>query len=408
MLKYEMRFRSVDSWMQTMIVSIISVLVLGSCAEAQQQGSPSPAGKKSSIFEIPFCDGFDFPFGDGSGGGSYSDESGKSHSGWYIATQTAEVYSLGIHTGEDWNGNGGGNSDEGQPVFAVASGEVVESRDFGSPWGNVVMIRHLVLENLTVDTVYSSYAHLGKRLVKIGDQVVRRQEIGEIGTGGGAYPAHLHLEIRKRQMRDLPADYWPSADGKDQQWIKDQYFSPSDYIKNHRKCLVPKKEKQLLVARKSDYRMKLYEEGKFVQEYRIALGQSPVGHKVMQGDNRTPEGQYRVIEKSVGPFEGAYGSFLGSRWMRLNYPNTWDAEIGLRKQSISTAQFKQIEKANHEGREPLKTTKLGGGIGIHGWSGNWPERDRQNLTWGCISMEQTELETMYSIVKKGCVVLIYP
>jgi murein L,D-transpeptidase YafK len=154
--------------------------------------------------------------------------------------------------------------------------------------------------------------------------------------------------------------------------------------------------------------MKLYEEGKFVQEYRIALGQSPVGHKVIQGDNRTPEGQYRIIEKSVGPFGGAYGSFLGSRWMRLNYPNTWDAELGLRKKSISKAQFEQIEKANHEGREPLKTTKLGGGIGIHGWSGNWPERDRQNLTWGCISMEQAELEAMYSIVKKGCVVLIYP
>jgi lipoprotein-anchoring transpeptidase ErfK/SrfK len=67
-----------------------------------------------------------------------------------------------------------------------------------------------------------------------------------------------------------------------------------------------------------------------------------------------------------------------------------------------------IEKANNEGREPLKTTKLGGGIGIHGWSGNWPESDRQNLTWGCVSMEQAELEALYIKVNKGCVVLIYP
>jgi hypothetical protein len=104
----------------------------------------------------------------------------------------------------------------------------------------------------------------------------------------------------------------------------------------------------------------------------------------------------------------AYGSFLGSRWMRLNYPNTWDAENGLRKKMISRSQFEQIEKANLGGREPLKTTKLGGGIGIHGWSGNWPGTDRQNLTWGCISMEKDELEALYSAIDKGCTVLIYP
>ena len=56
MLKYEMRFRSVDSWMQTMIVSIISVLVLGSCAEAQQQGSPLQ-GKKITFSKFPFAMG---------------------------------------------------------------------------------------------------------------------------------------------------------------------------------------------------------------------------------------------------------------------------------------------------------------------------------------------------------------
>jgi hypothetical protein len=88
-MKYEMRLSSVVSSMQTMILSIIAVLVLGGCAEAQQPSSLSPVGKKSNIFEIPFCDGFDFPFGDGNGGGDYLDKSGKSHLGWYIATQTA-------------------------------------------------------------------------------------------------------------------------------------------------------------------------------------------------------------------------------------------------------------------------------------------------------------------------------
>jgi hypothetical protein len=59
--------------------------------------------------EFAPADGFDFPFGDGEGGGSYTDlATGKRYAGWYKATRFAESYSLGIHTGEDWNGAGGG------------------------------------------------------------------------------------------------------------------------------------------------------------------------------------------------------------------------------------------------------------------------------------------------------------
>src|SRR5262245_21414114 len=56
----------------------------------------------------PPADGFDFPFGDPDGKGSYTDKAtGKSYKGWYIATRFGERYSMGIHTGEDWNGSGG-------------------------------------------------------------------------------------------------------------------------------------------------------------------------------------------------------------------------------------------------------------------------------------------------------------
>src|SRR5215203_472253 len=55
------------------------------------------------------ANGFDFPFGDGEGGGSYTDPAtGRRYDGWYVATHFAERYSLGLHTGEDWNGAGGG------------------------------------------------------------------------------------------------------------------------------------------------------------------------------------------------------------------------------------------------------------------------------------------------------------
>ena len=54
------------------------------------------------------ADGFAFALGDPDGKGAYTDKAtGKTHNGWYVATRFAEKYSMGIHTGEDWNGVGG-------------------------------------------------------------------------------------------------------------------------------------------------------------------------------------------------------------------------------------------------------------------------------------------------------------
>lgn len=162
----------------------------------------------------------------------------------------------------------------------------------------------------------------------------------------------------------------------------------------------------LLIATKSDYRMKLYAKGKLLKTYRIALGQSPLGHKEMQGDNRTPEGTYKIIQKSRGPFSGDYAHYLGVAWMRLNYPNNADAINGFKKGLITEAQKNAILKANDAGKEPPKNTKLGGGIGIHGWYGSWPGDDKQNLTWGCISMQNNDLDDIYGRVPLGTTIVI--
>ncbi len=164
----------------------------------------------------------------------------------------------------------------------------------------------------------------------------------------------------------------------------------------------------LLVAHKSQYRMRLYAKGKLLKTYVIGLGQEPLGHKQQQGDNRTPEGTYRIIQKSRGPFEGGYAHYLGVAWMRLNYPNNADAIAGFGKGLITEKQKNAIIAANNAGKEPPKTTKLGGGIGIHGWYGEWPGDDKQNLTWGCISVQNTELEDLYKRVPLGTMVVILP
>src|SRR5947207_667889 len=86
----------------------LSSLPSQSQAEPNQPSSKQPTGNPFDDFlqtGITPTDGFDFPFGDADGKGSYTDKAtGKTYNGWYIATHFGEKYSLGIHPGEDWNG----------------------------------------------------------------------------------------------------------------------------------------------------------------------------------------------------------------------------------------------------------------------------------------------------------------
>ena len=362
---------------------------------------------KDYLFDALLADGFDYPIGDKNGKGSYQ-HNGKTHHGWYIATETGEEYSLGIHTGEDWNGKGGGNTDLGQAVYASGKGKVLAAADYGAPWGNIVLVEHLFVENGSIKRVFSQYAHLKEILVEKGMIVNRRQQVGTIGQGNSTYYAHLHFEIRKDELANYPVDYWPSSNGKTVEWVLDNYEDPSDFIDAHRDLLLPSTETDLLIAIKSDYKMHHYKNGQLHRTYEIALSQNPEGHKDQQGDNRLPEGQYRIIQKSTGPFGGNVAEYFGTGWMRLNYPNNFDAQLGLDKKYISKAEFNKIVSANNAKKEPSKHTKLGGGIGIHGWKGEWSLDGNRHLTWGCISMLNSDLSVFYTEVPLQTPIIIWP
>jgi hypothetical protein len=116
--------------------------------------TPSPTAPASDPFDawllsdLPVADGFDFSVGDADGHGGYTDkQTRRAYEGWYVATKFAEHYALGLHPGEDWNGTGGGDTDLGQDVHAVAHGRVAFAGHCGAPWGNVVMIDHLFYES---------------------------------------------------------------------------------------------------------------------------------------------------------------------------------------------------------------------------------------------------------------------
>jgi len=144
---------------------------------------------------------------------------------------------LPYHPGEDWNGLEGGNTDLGKPVYVVGNGYVTYARDARMGWGNVVLVRHVFVENGQLQMVDSMYAHLDRILVREGQQVIRGQQVGTIGTNRGMYTAHLHFEIRKNLRIGINRSAFP----------KDftHYYRPGTFIAQHR--ILPGRGRSALV-----------------------------------------------------------------------------------------------------------------------------------------------------------------
>jgi murein DD-endopeptidase MepM/ murein hydrolase activator NlpD len=77
----------------------------------------------------------------------------------------------------------------GDPVLAVASGDVVYAGDQVPGFGNLVLIKH-------ADGWVTAYGHLSKVEVKMQQRVAQGQEIGLAGDTGGAPRPQLHFEVR--------------------------------------------------------------------------------------------------------------------------------------------------------------------------------------------------------------------
>ena len=125
---------------------------------------------------------------------------------------------------------------------------------------------------------------------------------------------------------------------------------------------------------KSKRRMYLLKGEEVVQEFRIALGKQPKGHKRFEGDNRTPEGKYQldyVMEES---------DFYRS--VHINYPQPLD-----------------MQWAEKNDVDP------GGNIKIHGIK-NGERRSPsfiQSFDWtdGCIALTNQDMDEFLQLVKMG-------
>lgn len=145
---------------------------------------------------------------------------------------------------------------------------------------------------------------------------------------------------------------------------------------------IPKKFKaDYILVEKSARRLSLLKDRIAIKQYRIALGRVPIGNKQQEGDNRTPEGIYKIDRRNDK-----------SRFhlsLHISYPTSAESEA-----------------ARQRGVSP------GGDIMIHGLPNGLAYigelHHQADWTAGCIAATNDEIEEIWNAVPDGTVIEIRP
>ncbi|MCL4457984.1 MAG: L,D-transpeptidase family protein [Nitrospirae bacterium] len=142
---------------------------------------------------------------------------------------------------------------------------------------------------------------------------------------------------------------------------------------------LPKADKVVVI--KSKRLMMLLKDGEIIKSYKVSLGKNPVGPKVQEGDQKTPEGSYVLNSRKQN---SKY--YLA---INISYPNESD-----------------IQNAQKLGVSP------GNSIAIHGLPKDLEDIDKfqRRLDWtdGCIAVTNTEMEEIWQLVPDGTPIEIKP
>lgn len=136
-----------------------------------------------------------------------------------------------------------------------------------------------------------------------------------------------------------------------------------------------------VIVRKGQRKMLLLDSSdKVIKTYGISLGQNPVGHKLREGDGKTPEGRYYINGRNEN------SKFHLS--LRISYPAQQD-----------------IRRAKSLGVSP------GGDIYIHGRPNDRKVAlNSRKVDWtdGCIAVNDREIREIWQLVPEGTPVDITP
>ncbi|MGX3097646.1 L,D-transpeptidase family protein [Helicobacter sp. 23-1046] len=142
--------------------------------------------------------------------------------------------------------------------------------------------------------------------------------------------------------------------------------------------LVEKSARTLKVLAKDSTNGEIY----VAKTYHIALGGNPQGHKMQEGDSKTPEGEYLIDSKN--PKSRFY------RNLGISYPNSAD---------LAQAKARGVSAGGD-----IKIHGLPNGLGFLGKvshvAGDWSD--------GCIAVLNDEIKELYDNVKVGTKIMIVP
>jgi len=147
-----------------------------------------------------------------------------------------------------------------------------------------------------------------------------------------------------------------------------------------------------IVIRKSARVLEVYDGPRLVRSFTMVLGFSPELDKEIEGDGRTPEGDFYVFAKNL---KSRFYLSLG-----LSYPGPDDAERGYAAGLIASEEHAAIVRAADEKGMPPQKTALGGEIYIHGGG------TANDWTDGCIALNDDEMTELFEAVPVGTKVKI--
>jgi murein L,D-transpeptidase YafK len=136
-----------------------------------------------------------------------------------------------------------------------------------------------------------------------------------------------------------------------------------------------------MVVDKTQHTLTLLRNGIVLKTYRVALGRGGIGPKLKAGDNKVPEGLYKIVGRNN---HSAFHLAL-----RVGYPTP-----------------EQASQARLQGVDP------GGDIMVHGiknglgWVG--PLQRHVDWTKGCIAVTDQEIEEIWRAVPDGTMIEIRP
>ncbi|QPK65492.1 L,D-transpeptidase family protein [Methylomonas sp. LL1] len=132
---------------------------------------------------------------------------------------------------------------------------------------------------------------------------------------------------------------------------------------------------------KAAHKLQVLDGRRVLYEFPVSLGRNPQGHKLQEGDGRTPEGMYRLDYKN--PASAFYKA------IHISYPNS-----------------KDVAAAKQRGVDP------GGQVMIHGQRNGlgwlWFISRFFDWTQGCVALSDDDMDLLWNAVDAGTTVEILP